>query len=75
MTEPKKWFSVPAGSIYTGRARDTLLRALRSGELVGHQRAGKHGHWAITRDALDAWMRGEVAEVTVPTVTRGRSAS
>lgn len=74
MTEPRKWFSVPAAAIYTGFARDTLLRALRSGELAGDQRAGRRGHWRIERDALDAWIRGEKAPVKVPSVTRGRSA-
>lgn len=52
---------------------DTLQDALRSQELRGYQGGGKKGRWRIHVEDLDAWVRGETAEVQVPTVTRRRA--
>lgn len=42
----------------TGRHRDTILSALRLGELKGHQR-GRNGTWRMTEEALVSWLTGE----------------
>ena len=43
---------------YANRHRDTILRALESGELHGSQRnAG--GRWSIRTICLDAWIDGQ----------------
>lgn len=58
-----------------GRARcseRTILEALRSQELRGYQ-SGRGGRWRIHVEDLDAWVRGETAEVQVPAVTRRRA--
>lgn len=52
------WFTTNQAAEYTGRHRQTVANALRTGELEGNQRH-VGSHWRIHRDALDAWMRGE----------------
>lgn len=41
----------------SGRHRDTILSALRLGELVGHQRV-VGGTWRMTEENLVAWLTG-----------------
>lgn len=52
------WFDTAQASEYAGYHRQTIVRALQSGELQGNQRK-VGGKWRIHRDDLDAWMRGE----------------
>lgn len=67
------WLTAPEAAVYAHRHPDTINRALRNGELAGNQPTRK-GRWLIHRDALDAWIRGEVAAVKVPAAA-GRRAS
>jgi excisionase family DNA binding protein len=67
------WLTALEATHYARRHINTINRALRSGELRGNQTA-RRGRWLIHRDDLDAWIRGEVADVQVPKVTRRRTA-
>lgn len=72
MTE-SPWLTVAEAA---GRARchrDTVLNALRSEKLRGYQAVAPKGTWRIHEDDLDAWVRGEVADVQVPSTTRRRA--
>lgn len=51
------WHTTATAAEYTGYAQTTVLRALESGELTGHQRT-PGARWRIHVDSLDAWMRG-----------------
>lgn len=51
------WHSTATAAEYAGCHVDTLLAALRAGELRGSQRK-VNGRWRIHRDDLDAWLRG-----------------
>lgn len=65
---------MPEAAEYARAGTTTILRALASGELQGEQprtKSGRGGKWRIHIDALDAWIRGEQAEVRVPNVARG----
>lgn len=66
------WLTTAEAAQYAKRSRDGIARALRSGELRGNQ-PGRKGSWLIHRDDLDAFIRGEVADVKVPVVTRRRA--
>lgn len=65
------WLTVDEAAQYARRHRNTVQAALTRGELEGNQ-TKRGGRWLIHRDAVDAWTRGEKAEVKVPTLTRGR---
>lgn len=67
------WHTLAEAVAYSRRSRNAVLEALKTGELRGHQ-AKPGGSWTIHRDALDAWNRGEVADVQPQTITRRRSA-
>ena len=72
MSVEKVWLTVAEVRERTGRGKRTILDALRAGELRGSQ-PGRGGHWRVHIDAVDSWMRGEVAPVPVPIVTRRRA--
>ncbi|NKS31220.1 helix-turn-helix domain-containing protein [Rhodococcus hoagii] len=40
------------------RHRNTILTALRSGELVGYQRTAPKGAWRVRQRDLEAWIAG-----------------
>lgn len=63
------WFTQEEAAAHARSNYDTVGDALRSGELRGYQ-AGKGGKWRIHRDDIDAWIRGEIAPVVVPNLTR-----
>lgn len=65
------WLKVPEAADRARCGVSTVLRALAAEELRGYQ-GGKGGRWRIHVDDLDAWVRGETAEVRVPAVTRSR---
>jgi excisionase family DNA binding protein len=67
-----RWVNPAQASEHTGWSTDTIGDALRSGELRGHQRT-PGGRWRIAIEDLDAWMRGEKADVEIPIVTRRRA--
>lgn len=52
------WHTTNSAAAYAAVHAQTILTALRSGELRGSQRK-KSGNWRIHRDDLDAWLRGE----------------
>lgn len=66
------WRTPKEAADYTRCSVDTLLDALRSQELRGYQ-SGSGGRWRIHLDDLDAWVRGEVADVQIPAVSRRRA--
>ena len=53
------WHTSATAAEYADCHVDTILAALRSGELKGHQRKSPHGRWRIHTTDLDAWLRGE----------------
>lgn len=73
MYDDSPWFTREEAAGYAKASIDALGDALRSEELRGYQ-TGKRGRWRIHREDLDAWIRGEKADVRVPAVTRRRSA-
>lgn len=52
----RQWLTVADVQKITGRARTTILAALQSGDLEGHQDAPGH-KWDIHEAAIDPWMR------------------
>lgn len=54
---PSPWMSGPQVVGYSGCGRDTVYRALQSGELVGRQRVAPNGRWHVHRDDVDRWLR------------------
>lgn len=67
-----RWLSPTQAAEHTACSRETIGAALRSGELRGYQRTAG-GRWRIAIEDLDAWVRGETAEVEIPVVTRRRA--
>lgn len=65
------WLTLPQAVSYSKRGRTLITEALHRGELRGYQ-ATPAGRWTIHRDDLDAWIRGEIAPVEVPSITRPR---
>lgn len=57
----RKYFTTREAVAHTGLYVDTILHALRSGELHGYQRSFKC-QWRIPLACLDAWMLGEPCE-------------
>lgn len=66
------WLTAPEAAARGRAGLSEVLRALAAEELRGYQRT-KGGKWRIHVDDLDAWVRGETAEVRVPAVTRRRA--
>ena len=54
----RHWHTTASAAEYASCHPQTVLKALRSGELEGFQRKGK-GNWRIATSALDQWIRGE----------------
>lgn len=54
-----KWFTTAEAAEHARRHRNTILLALRSGELVGYQRTAPQGAWRIKEPDLERWLRGE----------------
>lgn len=54
------WHSTATAASYADCHPETVLAALRAGELRGSQRK-PNGRWRIHRDDLDRWLRGEQA--------------
>ncbi|MBE7196164.1 MAG: helix-turn-helix domain-containing protein [Gordonia polyisoprenivorans] len=66
--------TVNDAATYSQKSTTVISNALRNGGLRGSQtKAG--GAWCVHRDHLDAWLRGEMAEVEIPRITRGRHTS
>lgn len=65
------WLTAAQAVDYSHKSLNTINNALRDGSLVGSQ-TKRYGTWSIHRDNLDAWLRGERAEVKPPRVTRGK---
>ncbi|NKS98828.1 helix-turn-helix domain-containing protein [Rhodococcus hoagii] len=53
------WMTTGEAAERARRHRNTILLALRSGELVGYQRTAPQGAWRIKESDLDKWLRGE----------------
>jgi excisionase family DNA binding protein len=54
------WMTTRQAAAYARRHRETVLLALRRGELQGTQRNGRANcTWRVHRDDVDRWMRGE----------------
>ena len=52
-----KFFTVPQAAEAAGKHPKTISLALRSGEMVGHQRV-KGGRWSVEDTALRDWIVG-----------------
>lgn len=65
------WLDVRAAAVYSRKSRNTILSALQAGELRGSQ-TKTGGKWSIHRDAVDAWLRGEIADIQPAAVTRSK---
>lgn len=59
------WLTLAESAAYSKRGKNTVWQALAAGELRGNQ-TGRNGKWLVHRDDLDAWIKGEIAEVRVP---------
>jgi excisionase family DNA binding protein len=66
------WLTTAQAALYIHRHEEYIRELLRAGAIHGSQ-TGPNGRWLIHRDALDAYVRGEVAPVEVPKVTRKRA--
>lgn len=56
----RHWHTTRSAATYADCHVQTVLEALRAGELRGSQ-LKKNGRWRIHRDDLDAWLRGGAA--------------
>lgn len=56
VNDPNPVHTVPTAAVRAKRHQKTILTALRSGELTGHQRV-PGGTWRIFQEDLDAWIR------------------
>lgn len=54
----RAWGNAHEVAAYSDRHYSTVIRALRSGELHGHQRSD-HGRWRIHIASVDAWIAGQ----------------
>jgi helix-turn-helix protein len=66
------WLTVKEAAPYSKRSANTIKNALREGSLIGSQ-TKPGGIWVIHVDNLDAWIKGEIADVRPPAVTRRRA--
>ena len=59
------WLSIEGAKTYTTLSRDTIVAAIRSGELVAYlkpatySRNENYRQYRISTDDLDAWMRSQ----------------
>jgi excisionase family DNA binding protein len=62
------WLTVTEAAERARRHPDTVRAACKSGELEASKPSTKSGkgHWRITTEAVDRWVRGEPAPVVVP---------
>lgn len=67
------WLTVAEAAHRARAGIRTIHRALADESLRGHKPV-PGSPWRIHCDDLDAWIRGEKADVKVPSVTRRRSA-
>jgi hypothetical protein len=67
------WMTVKEVAEESGRAYDSVIRALRRGLLTGNQPCPK-GTWSISRKAFAAWME-KGRPVDTPAAARIRRAS
>jgi excisionase family DNA binding protein len=58
------WLTVKQAAARAQRGERTVLAALADESLRGH-RPGERGNWRIHLDDLDAWVRGERADVQI----------
>lgn len=63
------WLTLPQAAERAKAGVRTLSRALADETLRGHQ-AVKGGKWRIHVEDLDAWVRGEKADVQIAKITR-----
>jgi excisionase family DNA binding protein len=68
-TSDAPWLTVRQAASRTQRGKQTILNALACEELRGYRR-GDRGRWRIHYQDLDAWVRGEKADVQIRTITR-----
>lgn len=54
-----RWMTTNEAAAHARRHRNTILLALRSGELVGYQRTAPQGAWRLKLSDLERWLRGE----------------
>lgn len=66
------WLTAAEAAQYARMDYDTVRQALAAGKLRGLQ-ASKGAKWRTRAEWVDAWLSGEVAELTVPRVARGRA--
>lgn len=66
------WLTVKEAAAYARSNTKAIREALASEELVGEQKVPR-GKWRTRPEYLDAWIRGERAEVRIPAVTRRRT--
>lgn len=57
-TAPGPWLSLRDAASHVGHHRSMLFRALKVGELHGHQRY-PGASWRVHIDAIEAWIRGD----------------
>lgn len=67
------WLKIKEAAAYSRKSKSLISDALRCGELRGNQTKA-NGTWLVHRDDLDAWIRGERADVHIPSVSRRRPA-
>lgn len=65
------WLTVAQAAAYMQIGEDSVRSALATGELQGFQRRAG-GHWRLHRDACDSYLKGEVAPIEPPRVSRAR---
>jgi excisionase family DNA binding protein len=58
------WLTVRQAAARAQRGRRTILNALDDETLRGYRR-GERGRWRIHVDDVDAWVRGEKADVQI----------
>ncbi|NKS31219.1 helix-turn-helix domain-containing protein [Rhodococcus hoagii] len=52
------WLTTGEAAAYSRGHRNTVLIALRRGELAGYQRRAPQGEWRIRRTDLETWISG-----------------
>lgn len=62
------WLTAAQAVAYSHKSLNTINKALRDGSLKGSQ-TKRFGTWSIHRDDLDAWLRGERADVRPARIT------
>lgn len=57
------YLTATAAAELAGCHRETLLKALREGELKGYQRKEGISNWRVQQSAVTRWVRGETLAV------------